>query len=220
MSPRTPGPLTPWGIALRVAVLIAVIGGATWVAKEVQVALDLTIRPETEQAVPWALGLGLGAYAILLAIPFVPGAEIGIALLTVFGSAIAPLIYATTVLAMTLAYLVGRLLPDLLLVRLLRGLGLDRAAGLVQRAMPLSCEDRVALLMEGAPPRLLAIALRHRYVALALAVNTPGNSVIGGGGGIMVLAGLSGVFQPLPTVLTLLIAVSPVPIAVLAFGGL
>ncbi|MCO6746545.1 hypothetical protein KQH42_30565, partial [Streptomyces sp. CHA1] len=56
------------------------------------------------------------------------------------------------------------------------------------------------------------------YVALALAVNTPGNSIIGGGGGIMMMAGLSGIFSPLATFLTVTIAVSPVPLAVVFLG--
>ena len=49
-------------------------------------------------------------------------------------------------------------------------------------------------------------------------MNTPGNAVIGGGGGIMMLAGLSGLFAPLPTALAIMIAVSPVPIAVMLMG--
>jgi hypothetical protein len=62
-------------------------------------------------------------------------------------------------------------------------------------------------------------ALRHRYVALALAVNVPGNSVIGGGGGIMLMAGLSGIFAPLPTLLAIAVAVSPVPLVILLLGA-
>jgi hypothetical protein len=50
-------------------------------------------------------------------------------------------------------------------------------------------------------------------------VNTPGNAVIGGGGGIMLLAGLSGIFAPLPTALSIMIAVSPVPLAVALLGA-
>jgi hypothetical protein len=55
--------------------------------------------------------VGLVAYIGLLAIPFVPGAEIGIAMLTAFGAAIAPLVYVATVAAMMLSYTMGRILP-------------------------------------------------------------------------------------------------------------
>ena len=47
--------------------------------------------------------------------------------------------------------------------------------------------------MESAPTRLLPFLLRYRYVALALAFNLPGNAVLGGGGGIAMMAGLSGI---------------------------
>ena len=50
-------------------------------------------------------------------------------------------------------------------------------------------------------------------------MNVPGNAVIGGGGGIMMMAGLSGIFAPLPTVLAVMLAVSPVPLAVMLFGA-
>ena len=62
------------------------------------------------------------------------------------------------------------------------------------------------MLLEGQSKRALSLALRYRYVALALAVNTPGNSVIGGGGGIMIMAGLSGIFSPLSTFATVALA--------------
>ena len=217
-SPAPSGP-SPLSIVLRVAALIALVVAATWAAHMIRDALDLTIMPAQEQQIHRALMLGTVAYIGLLALPFVPGAEIGIAMLTAFGAAIAPLVYAATVLAMLLSYAVGRLLPIASLARLLSFLRMRRAADLVTRAAPLSRDARIAMLLDGAPPRTLALALRHRYVALALAVNTPGNAVIGGGGGIMMMAGLSGIFAPLPTVLTIAIAVSPVPLAVMLLGA-
>ena len=93
-----------------------------------------------------------------------------------------------------------------------------RAAELVARAAPLSKDERVAMLLEGQSKRVLHLALQYRYVAMAVAVNTPGNSIIGGGGGIMILAGLSGIFTPLSTFLTVVLAVSPVPLAVIFLG--
>ena len=221
MKPRAPGTSGPTslGIAVRVVALVALVLAATWGAHMIRDALNLTIMPVNEQQVHRAIMLGTVAYIGLLALPFVPGAEIGIAMLTAFGAAIAPLVYAATVCAMMLAYLVGRLLPIGALARLLTFLRMRRAAELVERAAPLSREARLAMLLEGAPPRTLALALRYRYAALALAVNVPGNAVIGGGGGIMMMAGLSGIFAPLPTVLAVMLAVSPVPLAVMLFGA-
>lgn len=206
------------GIALRVAILIAVLVLATRGAHEVRDALNLQIRPDNEQQVHRMIMFGAVAYIGLLALPFVPGAEIGLAMLTAFGTAIAPLIYICTVASMILAYTAGRFLPIDVLRRSLSLLRMRRAADLVARAAPLSGDDRVAMLLDGQSARALQLAIRYRYVALALAVNTPGNSVIGGGGGIMLMAGLSGIFSPLATVATIALAVSPVPLAMVFFG--
>ena len=211
--------LTLAGIALRVLLLIAVAVAGTWAAHWVRDALDMTIMPSVEIRVHRGIMLGMFAYVVLLAIPFVPGAEIGFALLTAFGASIAPLVYVATVVSMMLAYTVGRLLPATTLVRLLSLLRMRRAAELVGRAAALPQEDRLALFLEGAPPRTVGLALRHRYVALAVIVNVPGNSVIGGGGGIMMLAGLSGIFAPVQTVLAVAVAVSSVPIAIILLGA-
>ncbi len=214
----TPTGLGAAGVVLRIATLVAVLVVATWGAHLIRDALDLQIRPDNEQQVHRAIMFGLVAYVGLLALPFVPGAEIGIAMLAAFGAAIAPLIYVATVTSMTLAYTIGRFLPIGALERLLSFLRLRRAADLVARAAPLSREERLAMLLDGQPKRALSFGLRYRYVALALAVNTPGNSIIGGGGGIMMMAGLSGIFSPVATFVTVALAVSPVPLAVIFLG--
>jgi hypothetical protein len=205
-------------LVLRLALLIAVLVLATWGTHMVREALNLEIRPGNEQQVHRAIMFGAVAYVGLLALPFVPGAEIGIAMLAAFGSGIAPLIYVATVASMMLAFTIGRFLPIGALEALLSLLRMRRAAALVARAAPLSREERLAMLLDGQSKRTVKLGLRYRYIALALAVNTPGNSIIGGGGGIMMIAGLSGIFSPLTTFLTIVIAVSPVPLAVMFLG--
>lgn len=191
---------------------------ATWGAHMVRDALNPQIRPDNEQQVHRMIILGAVAYIGLLALPFVPGAEIGLAMLAAFGPAIAPLIYVCTVASMILAYTAGRFLPIDVLRRVLSVLRMHRAADLVARAAPLSGEDRVAMLLDGQSARALRLAIRYRYAALTVAVNTPGNSVIGGGGGIMLMAGLSGIFSPIATIATIALAVSPVPLAMVFLG--
>ena len=215
--------MKPHGLSLRrlilkIGILIGFVVLATWGVHMVRDALDLQIRPDNEQQVHKAIMIGAVAYVVLLAIPFVPGAEIGIALLAGFGAAIAPLVYVCTVAAMMMAFTVGRFLPIGALERVLWVLGLRRAANLVARAAPLSKDERVAILLEGQSKRVVRLALKYRYVAIAVAVNTPGNSIIGGGGGIMIIAGLSGIFTPISTFLTVILAVSPVPLAVIFLG--
>jgi hypothetical protein len=213
-----PARLPPFRLALRLLALVALVLTATWGAHLVRDALDLRIMPGNEQSVHRAIMLGALAYVALLAMPFVPGAEIGLAMLAAFGAAIAPLVYGATVLAMMLAYGLGCALPPMVLARLLGLLRLRRASDLATRAASLPRKDRLALLLDGSPPRVAALLLRRRYVALGLAINVPGNSLIGGGGGIMMMAGMSGLFAPVQTLLTVAIAVSPVPVAIMLFG--
>jgi hypothetical protein len=60
--------------------------------------------------------------------------------------------------------------------------------------------------------------LRHRYLALAIALNLPGNFLLGGGGGIALLAGVSRLYAVPGFLATVTCAVAPVPLAVLMFG--
>lgn len=205
-------------MVFRLILLVAFLALATWGVHLIRDALDLQIRPDNEQQVHSAIMLGSVAYVGLLALPFVPGAEIGLAMLAAFGPSIAPLIYVATVASMMVAYTVGRFLPNSALERLLFFLRMRRAAALVARAALLSPEDRLAMLLDGQSPRSIKLGLRYRYIAVALAVNTPGNSIIGGGGGIMMMAGLSGIFSPIAIFLTISLAVSPVPLAVIFLG--
>lgn len=211
--------MSPLGIALRLVAFGAIVVGATWAAHYLRDVLDMTIHPENEAMIHRTLMFSMVAYIGLLAIPFVPGAEVGLAMITAFGAAVAPLVYVATVIGMMLAYTVGRLMPGTTLARLLSLLRLRKAADLVTRTATLPPEDRLTLLLEGAPPRTVGLALRHRYVALALCVNVPGNAIVGGGGGIMMVAGLSGIFAPVQTFIAIAIAVSPIPIAVMLIGA-
>jgi hypothetical protein len=86
---------------------------------------------------------------------------------------------------------------------------------LVLRIAPLSAHARVDLLIAHAPRRILPFLLRHRYLALFVALNLPGNTLIGGGGGIALAAGMSGIFPIGPYLMTIAIAVAPVPLLIL-----
>jgi hypothetical protein len=60
--------------------------------------------------------------------------------------------------------------------------------------------------------------LKYRYVALLVAINVPGNIVIGGGGEIALMAGMSRLFSVPLYLLTIAIAVSPIPVLLILFG--
>ncbi|GGE48095.1 hypothetical protein [Actibacterium pelagium] len=202
--------LTRW--LLRAAALVALIYAGHTVIEIVVPWFDMTLLPETEELMHRAIVVAIGLFMILMAIPFVPGAEIGLTLLTVVGGTLAPLIYLATATSLTFAFLVGRLLPPGVLHKGLNALGLHRAASLVAEAAALSEAELHEKLIAGVTSPWARNLLRHRYVALALIINLPGNMVLGGGGGISMIAGLSRMFHPLPFVLTVLIAVLPVPL--------
>jgi hypothetical protein len=154
------------------------------------------------------------AYALLIAIPFVPGVELGLTLLMVEGAVIAPFIWAATLLGLMLAFAAGAFLPYPVLRRTLEDLRLARAASLIAALEPLDRDERLAALRDRLPRWLSPLVRSQRYVLLALLINLPGNAVLGGGGGILLLAGMSRLFSTLATFTTVALAVAPVPVVV------
>lgn len=151
-------------------------------------------------------------YVVLMALPFLPGIEVGLMLMAMLGIGGIVLVYLCTVLALSLSFLVGRLLPPSLVARALGRLNLHRARKLVTDLEPLGPEERLQFLTRSAPSRIVPFLLRHRYLVLALLFNLPGNAVIGDGGGIGLIAGMSRLF-PFPKYLLLVcVAITPVPI--------
>ena len=198
--------------AIRLAALAALIFAGHEVIAHVADWFDLAILPHTEDMLHRAILLGVGAYVLLMAVPFVPGAEIGLTLLTALGGALAPLVYLATATSLMLAFLVGRLLPPSVISTGLKAVGLKRAGQFVTETAELSEEEMKARLLSTSQSRFARVLVNYRYVALALAINTPGNVVLGGGGGLAMMAGLSRLFDPLSFLLTVLIAVLPVPL--------
>lgn len=153
-------------------------------------------------------------YIILLAIPFMPGVEVGLSLIAFLGPKIIFLVYVSTIFALVVAYAAGRFIPVRHCASAFGFVGLTRAQELMNRLAPLTAEQRLAYLTENATKGVLPFLLRHRFIALAAAINLPGNVLIGGGGGIAMLAGMSGIF-PFPMyLLTIALAVGPVPLVI------
>lgn len=198
--------------ALRIAGLLALILAGHEVIVLVTDWFDLAILPHTEDMLHRAILLGVGLYVVLMAIPFVPGAEIGLTLLTVLGGALAPLIYLATATSLMLAFVIGRVLPPMALAAPLRAIGLRRAAEFVTETAGLTDDALQEKLLAATHSRLVRSLVNYRYIALALAINAPGNVVLGGGGGLALMAGVSRLFDPLSFLLTVLIAVLPVPL--------
>ncbi len=160
----------------------------------------------------------LMTYAVLLAIPFVPGIEVGLMLLLIRGAEIAPYVYIATVLGLILAYCAGHLLPYHWLRRVFLDLRLPGACRMLDTLEPMPAERRLALLRKQLPWGLGKLAVNYRYLLLALLINLPGSSLLGGGGGICMIAGLTRLFHPRATLLTIALAVLPFPLLVWLWG--
>lgn len=160
------------------------------------------------------LSVLLLAYALLIAVPFMPGIEIGISLLVLKGAAIAPFVYLATVLGLLLAFAAGRFLPHGWLHNILADLQLKRACALVNKLAPMTGEERLAHLTDRLPAWLKPLIGPWRYPLLAALINVPGSAMIGGGGGIAFTAGFSRLFHTGWTALTFALAVAPVPLIV------
>jgi len=154
------------------------------------------------------------AYTIALAIPFVPGVELGLVIIALFGPVGAITAYVATVTGLTLAYAVGHILPQSAIVALLDRIGIALPVDGIEAAMYNMV--RAANPHRGLRHRFAELLIKYRYLALAVCLNFPGNSIVGGGGGLALLSGASRQFTWRSFVLTVVLAVAPVPLLVLA----
>lgn len=196
----------PVALALVVGFALLALGLSGQLVASISAQLNLGPPP------PWLLLTCLMLYAVLLAVPFMPSAELGLLLLIVLGGKIAAPVYLATLLGLTLAYGVGRLVPSATLQACAERLGAARLARLI--AAPDLDAGSSPLHRPGFPSAIrktLSSVSRHRGVALIVLLNMPGNTIVGGGGGIALTSGLSRAF-PFPAFIGLAaIAVAPVP---------
>lgn len=199
-----------------VAAYLSLIAAGFWISRALH---DVVASSESMVLASGMIAVGLLAYVVLSAVPFVPGAEIGIGLLMVMGARGALLVYAGMVCALLIAFAAGRFVPIRWIAWLLGAFNLKRAQTLVLKSGEMSYEDRTDFIQTHAPTRWVPFLLRRRYVALALLLNMPGNVVLGGGGGLAFAAGACRLFRTGAFLLTILIAVLPVPLGFLLFGS-
>lgn len=201
-------------LALLAGFYLCLIFGGRWLGLVIEDGLrELGLD---EAGVPYlgAVAAILLVYVVLTAIPFVPGTEIGVALLMVFGARIAPVVYLSTVTALSLAFAVGRLVPEQKLAGWLARHGFLRLAGLIDAFVRLGPERRDRYLTRTAPRWLRPWLVDHRMITFVVLINLPGNTLVGGGGGIALVTGLSKLMPVRQFLLGVALAVAPVPIAV------
>lgn len=134
-------------------------------------------------------------YALVLAIPFVPSVEIGLMIMLSFGRPGIAAAWLATLLGLNLAYAVGRILCA------------DAADSLPQR-LPVRLRPLLAAASRGG---LLPAAM------LGLLLNLPGNTVLGGGGGVSLAFGAGRLLSWPGFLLVVAPATAVVPLLVL-FG--
>lgn len=203
-----------FGLLARIAALMVLVVGlhliGTWLAE----LAWLPVAGETS----WIVWIALAAlYVLVMAVPFVPGMEIGLALMFWLGTEGIVLVYLCTQVALSLSFFAGRRMPPALAARLLRMLGLDRAGRWLEGldASSVACADVIAARCL---PNRWRRAWAYRYLSLAVVLNLPGNVVLGGAGGLGWIAGASRLFDAPCYVLTMAIATTPVPLALLLAG--
>jgi len=206
-----------WKTARRIVLLILLLVAANLAGNYFADLFGAQLK-ESGAIARWGTAALAIAYFILLAIPFVPGVEMGMMLMAIHGTSIALLVYLCTVAGLSAAFLAGRLVPLAAIARFARFLRLERVALFIDDIEAMDSEERLTRLMERAPSRVIPFLLRHRHVALAVVLNIPGNSVIGGGGGIALLAGSTRLFSAAGFLVAVALAVSPVPLAFYLFG--
>ncbi|MFB9848547.1 hypothetical protein [Oceanisphaera arctica] len=201
--------------ALLIGIVIALNAGGSWLARQ----LDLQLLLQHDALIGIMVLAAACLYIGLMAVPFMPGIEIGLALMMLLGSKGAVLVYLCTLVALSLSFLIGRTLAPGRIYRLLNWLHLYRASALINQLAPLNRPQRLALLGEQLPRGIAPMLLKHRYLTIAVALNLPGNTLIGGGGGIALVVGMSRLI-PFHGFITLIaLTVAPVPIWFFFFGG-
>lgn len=152
--------------------------------------------------------LGL-LYTVLLAIPFIPAIEFGILLMMLLGKPGILLAYVCTVCALTLSYFCGW--------------AIHRSRPDPNRLQARRFDDHLLKLSQRPLiGRITEVFLRRPYIMLMFLFNLPGNAVLGGGGGIAMLSGASGLLVWYRYLFAVIVATSPVPllatIGVVQFG--
>lgn len=201
-------------LAKLLSIVLLVISaniGISWLTDR----LEIQFWPEHLEIVDRVVLVGVISYICLMALPFLPGIEIGLALMITLGPKGVFLVYLCTLAALTISFGLGKLFPTHLLVLLLRWLHLTRAAELLNRFGAIPPEKRLEFLAEHAPTKVLPALVRRRYLTLALLLNLPGNALIGGGGGIAMIAGMCRLYDFPRYFVLISVAILPGPILVI-----
>ena len=199
-------------LALAGAVLLALILLERHYLHAPEAVMDwVRSQPPGRALLP--LLLGAAAYMLLLSVPFLPGMELGLFLMAYFGKDGTILVYLGTVGGLNLAYLLGRWLPLRWTPASITEFTATRRPDEQDAFMHylLNSTRWGARLGKRARSTLTA----SPYLLLALLLNLPGNFVLGGGGGISMIFGITRTLSWKGFLITVCLATAPIPLLVL-----
>jgi len=201
-------------IAIVLAIIILLNVAGTWLGQQI----NFQLFPRHDTILQGVLLIALLIYILLMATPFMPGIELGLAVMLLLGSKSALLIYLCTLIALSISYTIGRFFPLRLVLRFLKWLYLEKASELITQLEPLDQQERLAFLNRKTPTKIAPFLIKHRFVTIAVVLNLPGNALIGGGGGIGLVVGMSNLVSFYKYFLVMAVAVLPVPLCVYIQG--
>ena len=201
-------------ILLLITVIVLLNSGGGWMAHQI----NFQLYPRHEPYLHLVILGSFGLYILLMTLPFMPGIEIGLTLMLFLGSKGVILVYFCTLIALSISFLIGQRIPLQKFAKFLGWLHLGKSRDLILEMEPLSPDERVAILHKKAPAKIVPHLLNHRYLGIALLLNLPCNAVIGGGGGIGLIIGMSGLITYTRYLVTIAVSISPVPIIIFLKG--
>lgn len=178
--------------------------------------LNFQLWPSQDIMIETALWVSILIYILWMAMPFMPGIELGISLMAMLGAKGVFLVYLCTLLSLSLSFAIGKLIPVKAFSSFLGWLHMRKTQDLICQLEPLNSREKIEFLLKNVPSSILPHVLKHRYLLIAVSLNLPGNALIGGGGGISMIAGTSGLYSFPKYILLVSIAITPIPILFLA----
>lgn len=207
---RPTWPITLLKLSSILLLIILANIGVSWLTDK----LELQFFPEHLKIVEWAVFLGVVLYVCLMATPFLPGIEIGLILMILLGPQGVVLVYLCTLIALTLSFGLGRVFPPHILASLAGWLHLSRAESLLKKFDETPPEKRLKFIAGKKSTGTMLALLKRRYLVLAALLNLPGNALIGGAGGIAMLAGMSRLYSFPKYLLLVAVAILPGPVLI------
>lgn len=197
------------GKLLFLLIIVLLLSGVgNWIGHQ----LNIQVWPHSAQQIDVAITILFLAYVVCMILPFMPAIELGLILLMMLDIKGIIFLYSLTIIALSISFWLGRLVPIRWLLGLFDFLHFDRASKLFNEMSQSDDKKRLDILIYNAPKRIIPVMLKHRYWVVAIALNMPGNALIGGGGGIGMISGMSRILNYPSYFLTVLIAVIPLPL--------